>query len=229
MDKINNSASVVEKVVNVGEKVVNFFSKHSVWQIFKSVILTVVLGYVIYFALNPQIIFEKYNEWQNQQHTECIEQRLKATKQVGLEMEKLLVDTEGERVFFIEFHNGNRSLEGNPFAFGQMSYEEVKGNTYYISDEFNDFSLTKYRTVNYIYENLYFYGTIEELAQVDKRLAQKLQTDNIKHIALIQVEGVDLPLGILGVTWNTEPMLEQRTIKNYIRQCSLRMSILLNI
>lgn len=229
MEKIENGATVVEKVLGVGEKLVNFFSNHSVWQIFRSVILTVILGYFIYFAINPNIIFEKYNEYQEIQHTASIEKRLKATKQVSLELEKLLNDVEGERVFFIEFHNGNRSLEGNPFAFGQMAYEEVKGNTYYISDEFNDFSLTKYRTVNYIYENLYFYGTIDDLEKVDKRLAQKLRTDNIKHIALIQVEGVDLPLGILGITWGAEPMLEQRTIKNYIRQCGLKMSILLNV
>lgn len=228
LDKIDGGLNAVDKALGVGERLLQFFNKYSVWQIVKAVVLCIFLGYVIYFSLNPEIIFNAYKSWETKQHTEKIETRLRTTKQVNLEIEKLLSDTNADRVFFIEFHNGNRSLEGNPFAFGQMCFEEVNDREYYISDEFNDFSLTKYKAVNYIYENLYFFGTIEELAEIDKRLAQKLEADNIKHICLIQVEGVELPLGILGVTWDSEPLIHQKSLKNFIRQAALKLSIHLN-
>jgi hypothetical protein len=228
LDKIEGSINAVDKALNVGDRVLQFFNKYSIFQIIKAVILIIFLGYVVYFSLNPEIIYNGYKEWERKQHTESIEERLRATKQVNLELEKLLNNTNADRVFFIEFHNGNRSLEGNPFAFGQMCYEEVANHSYYISDEYNDFSLTKYKTVNYIYENLYFFGTIDELAVIDKRLAQKLEADGINHICLIQVEGIELPLGILGVTWNTEPLIYQKSLKNFIRQSSIKLSIHLN-
>ena len=57
------------------------------------------------------------------------------------------------------------------------------------------------------FDNKIFIGNIEELSEIDKRLATKLQASNVTQVALIEVWGDNQPLGILGVTWSEHEVL----------------------
>ena len=122
--------------------------------------------------------------------------------------------------------NSIKSLEGAPFAYGSMNFEETTDGVDFIGDEYTNFSLAKYKLVHYLYENLIYVGDVEGIEEIDRRLYLKLVSNGIKQIALIEVEGVETPLGILGVTWSKHDVMSEHkdAIKRDLRSYSVKIA-----
>ena len=204
--------------------------KYSFLDIIKTLFISILVIYVSFFALNPTYIFDKYEESKDDKHKIELTERFTQTRAVNTELTSILNKTNADRVFFIEYHNSVKSLQGAPFAYGSMDFEEVKNGIGYIGDEYTNFALTKYKFVSYLNEHLIFVGLLDEIEEIDRRLYLKLLSNDIKHIALIEVEGTEHPLGVLGVSWtqDSESMSKENEVKRELRSGALRLALILD-
>ena len=232
----NTIKDTKEKIVvandglNFFERILELNRKYSIWEIVKSSLVCVFIVFVGYTMLNPTWVIDRYEEIKQIEHSGDLNQRFNQTEKVNAELENIMNKLHAERAFFIEYHNSVKSLEGAPFAFGSMDFETTSDGIQFIGDEYTNFSLTKYRLVNYLFNNSILIGNIDEIKDIDKRLYMKLQSNEIKQIALIEVEGTETPMGILGVTWSKHDVMStyKEQIKKEIRSGAVRISLLLS-
>lgn len=230
MEKMDNKFGLVEKGLGVLEKVVNFFSKHSVWQILKTVFLSVFIGYFIYFTLNPSIILDRIEKAKTEKHTEDITNRFTNTKTIQNEIKMLLNETSADRAILIEYHNSVQSLQGLPFAYGSLNFEEISKNVeFYLGDEFSNFNTSKYSICNYLMDNPLWYGDITELESIDRRLALKLKASAVEYMVMIEIMGKEQPIGILVVTYTANSQVPNlNSVISKMRQFEIRVAHLLS-
>ena len=224
--------TIIDSGVSTLGKMIDIVKNNSLWTLFKTFIVAIFFGLLAFIILNPTYIFEKYQEYEDQKHSEELAERFDRMEQLNGELNETLMELHADRAFFIEYHNSVKSLQGAPFAYGSMSFEKLHPNrdVMFMADEYSDFPLTKYEMVTYLYENKIFIGTIDELMEIDMRLATKLQASNVTQVALIEVWGDNQPLGILGVTWSEHEVLSTYgdKIKNIIYQHSHKVRSILN-
>lgn len=231
-NKKNGISETKEKIV-VASDGLSFFERllvlnrqYSIWEIIKTLFT---MAFVIWFgflAINPSYLFDKYEEIRKREHAEELHKRFDSSKELTAELSILMHKLHADRAFFIEYHNSIKSLEGAPFAYGSMNFEEVEDGVDFMGDTYTNFSLAKYKLVNHLYENLMYVGDVDGIETIDRRLYLKLLSDGIKQIALIEVEGADAPLGILGVTWSKHDVMKdyKASIKKELRSYSMKIA-----
>lgn len=207
------------------EKVLKLAKNYSFMDILKAIVIIMFMGYTAIFMFNPEYLFKKYDEVKAKEHSENLLQRINNSVVVKTELENLLHTTNADRAFLIEFHNSIKSVEGFPYAYGSMNYEVVKDSIDYVSDEYTNFSLTKYDFIPYMLKNNLFLGDMEMVKSIDNRLHYKFISNGVKEIALIVIEGVDLPLGILGLSYCNDGISNIQEIKALLRKEALKISI----
>lgn len=228
--KIDDKLSTVEKGLGILDKVVTFFNNHSVWSVIKSVFLCSFIGYFIYFTLNPTIILDKIEKAKTEKHTEDINNRFANSKTIQNEIKMLLNETSADRAILIEYHNSVQSLQGLPFAYGSLNFEEISNNVeFYLGDEFSNFNTSKYSICNYLMENPLWYGDMAALEDIDKRLALKLKASKVEYAVMIEIMGDEQPIGILVVTYKADTIIPHiNSIISKMRQFEIKIAHLLS-
>ena len=224
--------TIIDSGVSTFGKMIDIVKNNSLWTLFKTFVVTVFFGILIFITLNPSFVFERYNKYEEEKHSKELEERFERMDELNDELGDVLMELHADRVFFIEYHNSVKSLQGAPFAYGSMSFEKLhpNRNVVFMADEYTDFPLTKYETVSYLYDQKVFIGTTKDLMLIDKRLASKLAVSNVTQVALIEVWGERQPLGILGATWSEHEVLStyKDKIKDVIYQHSHIVRSILN-
>lgn len=222
LDTVDNGTGVINKIMDL-------YGKYGFKNIFKGVISAIVIGYIVFFALNPTYIIDKWDEKQAEKHSIEITQRFNTVNNINNEIERIKDKLQADRVFIIEFHNSVKSLNGYPFAFGSMNFETCNDGVFYVGDEYTNFNLSKYKLVSHLYNNTTFFGSVEEVKTIDNRLYLKFLSNDVKEIGLITIEGVNSPNGILGVTYCTDnPTRNWSEIKSILRKEAVRIGLLFN-
>lgn len=75
----------------------------------------------------------------------------------------------------LEFHNGKENPSGLGFYYADMNYEIVKNADFYVSEQYQNINLSLLNLPEYLYDNGYWYGTVEELQQIDPKLASMIK------------------------------------------------------
>jgi hypothetical protein len=96
-----------------------------------------------------------------------------------------------------------------------MSYEIVDNHEAFISEQYQNISLSWLELDDVLYTNGYWYGTTEELKNVDPMLGSKIESNGTKWIALYLLEycnddRVTTPLGILEISFKEIPSVEKQ-------------------
>jgi hypothetical protein len=186
------------------------------------------MGYMVFLTFNIDVLIKRYEESKDKEHAENLMKRMSNSPLIKNELENILYSIGADRVFLIEFHNSIKSVEGYPYAYGSMNYEIVADSTMYVSDEYTNFSLTKYDMISYMLKNNLFVGNVDAVKPIDNRLHLKFLSNNMAELAMIVVEGVDLPLGILGISYNNEGVMpDVQAVKAMLRKEALKMSLYL--
>jgi hypothetical protein len=210
------------------EKILELSKKYSFMDIIKSILLFVFMGYMVFLTFNIDVLIKRYEESKDKEHAENLMKRMSNSPLIKNELENILYSIGADRVFLIEFHNSIKSVEGYPYAYGSMNYEIVSDSTMYVSDEYTNFSLTKYDMISYMLKNNLFVGNVDAVKPIDNRLHLKFLSNNMAELAMIVVEGVDLPLGILGISYNNEGVMpDVQAVKAMLRKEALKMSLYL--
>lgn len=147
----------------------------------------------IAFILNPRPFVEYYldiqSKIQTEQHMDLIDKRVQNTPYINTYLDALRVEagTSFNRTCIFEFHNGNNSVAGLPFYWGDMTYESTDSDVAGVRDNWNSISLTRYNFNIQFFREGYFTGSIHDIERIDTKFAHKLQEDDITYVSMLPI------------------------------------------
>lgn len=226
---IDEKIEVVDKGLGVFERLVNFFKKYSVWEVLKTLILSVLIGYTIYLSLNPEVVFKAYEKWRSDEHTEAIHNSMKNSVLIQNELETLRERVGADRVILLSYHNTTSSLVGVPYIFLTAEAESIASGIHPVAEGYERVKTSLYPFVNYLNRETYFSGDIEELRDIDKSLAYRMEGNDVQHFAAMNIEG-EQPLGVLFITYTYEPGEKHKCgdVKDMVLRSAGRLAIYLS-
>lgn len=171
------------------------------------VFIVVAMGYIVFnFKTVAEGVVSTVNEIVESNHEKKIKLRQDNTPNINLALDQIGIETGAIRVFILEGHNGTKSISGLPFTFLTMSYERTKDGYEYVSDEYRSFQYTKFRFISdFLYNESFWSGSTEEMAEIDKKLALRCESNGTKHVVMYQLYGLNSTIGFLGLSFaNTE-------------------------
>lgn len=219
----------IDKGVGWLQKMLNLQNKYGFFSIIKGLFLLFLAGYVVFFALNPKYLLERVTTIQTEQHDNLVRSRLAADSDIRLILSKTMHNTNADRAWLIEFHNGNKNLTtGLPFLFGSMRIEETQDSIPNVDEDYADFSLSKYKLIAKVLDEGFFYGNIKDVQSIDKRLYYKFQSNDINEIALLTIYNEDKPAGIVGLSFCNNKQMDKQLVGKRIRSAGIQIATLLS-
>lgn len=219
----------IDKGMGWLQKMLNLQNKYGFFSIVKGLFLLFLAGYVVFFALNPKYLLERVTTIQTEQHDNLVRSRLAADSDIRLILSKTMHNTNADRAWLIEFHNGNKNLTtGLPFLFGSMRIEETQDSIPNVDEDYADFSLSKYKLIAKVLDEGFFYGNIKDVQSVDKRLYYKFQSNDINEIALLTIYNEDKPAGIVGLSFCNNKQIDKQLVGKRIRSAGIQIATLLS-
>lgn len=219
----------IDKGMGWLQKMLNLQNKYGFFSIIKGLFLLFLAGYVVFFALNPKYLLERVTTIQTEQHDNLVRSRLAADSDIRLILSKTMHNTNADRAWLIEFHNGNKNLTtGLPFLFGSMRIEETQDSIPNVDEDYADFSLSKYKLIAKVLDEGFFYGNIQDVQSIDKRLYYKFQSNDINEIALLTIYNEDKPAGIVGLSFCNNKQMDKQLVGKRIRSAGIQIATLLS-
>lgn len=219
----------IDKGMGWLQKMLNLQNKYGFFSIIKGLFLLFLAGYVVFFALNPKYLLERVTTIQTEQHDNLVRSRLAADSDIRLVLSKTMHNTNADRAWLIEFHNGNKNLTtGLPFLFGSMRIEETQDSIPNVDEDYADFSLSKYKLIAKVLDEGFFYGNIKDVQSIDKRLYYKFQSNDINEIALLTIYNENKPAGIVGLSFCNNKQMDKQLVGKRIRSAGIQIATLLS-
>lgn len=219
----------IDKGMGWLQKMLNLQNKYGFFSIVKGLFLLFLAGYVVFFALNPKYLLERVTTIQTEQHDNLVRSRLAADSDIRLILSKTMHNTNADRAWLIEFHNGNKNLTtGLPFLFGSMRIEETQDSIPNVDEDYADFSLSKYKLIAKVLDEGFFYGNIKDVQSIDKRLYYKFQSNDINEIALLTIYNENKPVGIVGLSFCNNKQMDKQLVGKRIRSAGIQIATLLS-
>ena len=203
-----------------GNKIVSWFGNfvqlienYGIKRMIQAFILIVAcISFMIFAnAMNNEEIIESWLTREIDIHAEGTDIRTEITPKVNASLIKMMYELEGDRVSVLEMHNGKENPTSLPFDFSDMTYEETRGKVPYIADEYEDMNMSKYTFPQYLYEHRTFIGTIDEIYEIDKKLALRLELNGIKYVGIILIR-TTTDIGFLMASYTHDPSKSREDI-----------------
>lgn len=214
----------VSKQLGILNSVSEYIKKNGVFGIIRDVIMTIFVCWGLYIAFNPTEIFDRYNQYMEENHNASTEFRVQSAPIVRSLLNQLTLETGAERAYIFEYHNGKNNPTGQQWQYGDMTF--INDHTYDVSDEYQNVPLVKYNIGDVIFNNGFYYGTIEEIQREDPRLAVRLMVNDVKKIFAVSIYSEDsIEIGFVGLSFTDEKqeMSDTEIIKSlhkYVAQIS---------
>ena len=219
----------LDKGIGWLQRLVDLQNKYGFFSIVKGLIILLLAGYVVFFALNPRYLLDKMETVQAQRHDDAVTRRLNADADIRVMLSRLLHTLDADRVWLIELHNGSKNLSsGLPFLYGDMRIEETAEGIANVDEEYHNFSLSKYPFIAQVFDNGYFWGPIDSVRKTDERLFFKFKANDLNELALLALYAGDKPLGLLGISFCGEKRMNPLLTGRHIRKCGIQIASLLS-
>jgi hypothetical protein len=114
-------------------------------------------------------------------------------------------------VSVLEMHNGKENPTSLPFLYCDMTYEETRDHVPYVSEEYEDLNMSKFQFPSFLYKNKIFYGSVDEIIEIDKKLGLRLEMNDVKYIGMILIR-TNTDIGFVTISWMQEPEMSRDAI-----------------
>jgi hypothetical protein len=215
------------------EKMVKLTSKYGAWNIVKAIMIIAAFLTVMWSATHLDTIFErviiKQNEENVEYHENVMKRRNEIKPKIDLILKNTLEELNADRVFVIEMHNGTNSLSGLPFVYCEMTYETCKKGIMRVDDEYGSVVLSRYNLPYYMAENRVYAGTVDELEEIDPKLAHRMRDNGTKYICVANMYSIDSYIGYVGIGYSEgSEVADEEKLRNEVFILSQRISTLLD-
>lgn len=203
-----------DKTFTLIDKVMGVREKYGVGNIIvvALVVLVFYFGFNLVSALNYENVAEKIAEKLITEQVEIKEH----DHQVGSELRRMnnpkintmlthmLLDLKADRVSILEMHNGKENPTSLPFVYVDMTYEEIADGKVFLTDEYENLNLSKYPFFDYIGEHKLFIGDIDQISEIDKKLAFRIKANDMNFIVMELLE-TSVEIGFLTISYSEKP------------------------
>lgn len=219
--------------VSMFETMVNVVKNNKLFDIFKTILIIVLLFYITYNVSEiPEIVknvFSTRTTEMQMEHDTAVERRRSIKPQIDAILLETMNTLNADRVYVVEMHNGTNNTAGLPFIYGEMTYEQTKRNVEHVDEDYVSINLSRFEYPLYLEKNQIFCGTIEELSKIDEKMAFRMKATNATYVAGVAMNGVENELGYVGITYcGTEP-LDGKEIIRVLSIASQRLTALLDM
>ena len=192
------------------EKLLQLYKKYGIWNIFKALLVLLLVSFTIRICIRPEFLFDKYVEYMKSIHTQELQIRTEKDQQIKNLLPTYLYRYRADRVWIIQYHNGIMDWQH-----GTMRFELCRNNIPSIKDQYNGFNLTWLNLPYYLMEHEMFIGDTASLQELDHVLYTQFVKNKISYIACTVIrDSNNYPIGIFGVTWCCSPSdIEQQREK----------------
>lgn len=218
MKSIKDSGSFIEWIGEMSETV----SKHGLWKIIKGAIALAFALLILNLALNPEIIFDKFTQYTEQIERKNVEYRRTVDPIIRDELKDLVYDTKASRACVMEFHNGTSNFSSLGFLYAAMTYEETRDGEPSVSKIYGEISLSLFNIANVMYEQGYWFGSMDELALMDPSLSEGISSSGTMWVAALLLES-SRELGFLILSFDYIPE-NQQEIGRVIRRVGVSIA-----
>ena len=201
MTKISDSANPTS-IIQWLDDMSNLINKHGLTKLIKSLISLVITILTFYFIFNFNKVIDWVAEYLNTRHQQAIEYRIEIGPEVDMILNEVLVELGASRAFVFEPHNGKANVNGLPFGYVKMTYEQTaKGIESIIHDYDEDLDVNQFPFINEAYSNFSWVGSMEDLQTIDDRIYRKMHANYADYLAIVSIHGVHSPVGFVGITY----------------------------
>lgn len=216
-----------EKGIGFFERILALVDKYKIRHFFKAAFIILLIAGVVGFIKNPFALFEWYEQYKKKEHSEKVELAMKNSQLIQYELDALRVKTNASRIVLMTFHNQKQSLNGVPYIYLTAQNESLDYGIAPVAEKYEELKCSLYPFVNYIIQNEYFSGDIEDLTTIDKSLAYRMMGNDVTHFSAINIEGEEL-LGVMVVTYTDDCENHNcKDIEMLIRKSTTKIGILL--
>lgn len=202
-NKVQTIDVVTPERLSIFERFMETLKKYGFFKTILGALAFVVFSFFAYIAVNPSMIFERYDRYNEQKHQQSNEYRMNSAPLIRNYLNQLVLETGADRAYVIEYHNGKSNPSGLQWQYGDMTF--INDNTDDIREEFQNISLVKYPIFFELYEKGLWIGTLKELEAVDNRFALRAEINDVKNCAFALLYGADLTeLGVLGISFMSD-------------------------
>ena len=153
-----------------------------------------------------------------------MEKRMTANHNVHSALLKLKSDINADRVFVIEFHNGKHNSTKLDFIYADMMYEEANSDLAYVHDEYKNLSTSIYAFPDHLAMKHAFFGNVDEIAEIDRRLSLRIQADGISHCGAVILKSGGSIIGAIGASYVNKPKMKYSEILSCLSFCAQDVS-----
>jgi hypothetical protein len=224
---IDNTSNVIGWL----ERGLKLIKEYGIGRIVIGAILLAVLSIFFWFVFNPSSAFEVYDEWKKRQHDTLMELRLENAPKIQRAIENLTYKVDASRTVILELHNGTENINGIPYTKCSATYEALNIGARPVASYYQSQNLSLMPFVTHLFEKGYWCGNIEELAEIDKALAFKMETNGTEHFTACVIEGIDKPLAIMIVSFDKKPNEHHDCDANRdnIRHIAMELSVIFEV
>lgn len=201
MTKISDNANPTS-IIQWLDDMSNLINKHGFTKLVKSLISLIVTVLTFYFIFNFDKVIDWVTEYLNTRHQQAIEYRIEIGPQIDNILNSVIDDLGASRAFVFEPHNGKSNINGLPFGYVRMTYEQTAHDVYSVMGDYdNDIDVNQFPFINEVYKNYVWAGTMADLQIVDERIYRKMHSNYADYLCIVTVHGATSPVGFVGVTY----------------------------
>lgn len=195
------------------EKTVQVVDKYGSWKVFQAIIYLGLFLFIIFYipaitkATVERVTTESINSADKDKetkHLENLELRKEMQPQIYAILGTFLEKTRADRAFIVELHNGSNNLNGVPFLHGSVTYDKSREGLEPIDEDYQNLSLSRFSMSTYLHANYNYIGSVEKLRTIDKKLATKLVSNDVKYVAVMTLHNGTNEWGWFGLIYNRE-------------------------
>lgn len=219
--------------VSMFESAVRVVKENKMLDIIKTILIITLLLYIGYHVNDlPDIVrhaFETRNTEMQMEHDSAVERRRLIKPQVDAMLLDAMNTLKSDRVYVVEMHNGTNNTAGLPFIYGEMTYEQTRKNIEHVDEDYLSVNLSRFEYPLYLEKNHFFSGTVDELSDVDEKLAHRMRATNVTYLAGIAMHGAYSELGYVGVSYCGNEPPSRETILSVLSVLSQKLTALLDM
>lgn len=171
-------------------------------------IMLIILVFVARIAMSKSAVERIVESALITQHEEQARLQIRdmVSPKIQKTLAKMVVTLNCDRAFVIEMHNGKKNATELPFKFFDMTYEEVNDDRQVknVSQNYIEVLITHFKLPYYLAKHDRFIGTVDELAEIDRRFASNLEEENGSFFAIEILRCGGKDVGFIGVAYNNE-------------------------
>lgn len=203
----------VKRTFSLFERIVILIQNYGFKKILQAVLLIGLCASftLVYNTIKEENLIREILLDKDKLHVDASKARKEVDPKISKTLTRMLYSMNADRVSVLEMHNGKENPTSLPFLYCDMTYEETKENVSYVAEEYEDLNMSKFQFPSFLYKNKVFYGNVEEIIEIDKKLGLRLQMNDVKYIGMILIR-TNTDIGFITISWSEKPKVTKDMI-----------------